>query len=112
VQIIGQLRDIVIGLNDQLTVLKDRIQTIEQNNTLPINGQQTITIKKDQVIKAKNITQDADTIKLNGGTGVITCASICPFTGKAHVDGSTSFLQGNNTALSKSALKVKLKLKW
>ena len=94
VQIIGQLRDIVIGLNDELTVLKDRIHTIEQNDTLTINGQQTITIKKDQVIKAKNITQDADTIKLNGGTGVITCASICPFTGKPHVDGSTTVFAG------------------
>ena len=63
VQIIGQLRDIVIGLNDQ-------------------------------VIKAKNITQDADPIKLNGGTGVITCASICPFTGKPHVDGSSTVFAG------------------
>lgn len=94
VQIIGQLRDIVVGLNDQLTVLKDRIHTIEQNDTLNINGQQTITIKKDQVIRAKNIIQDADTIKLNGGTGVITCASICPFTGKPHVDGSTTVFAG------------------
>ena len=28
---------------------------------------------KSLIIKAKNITEDADTIKLNGGTGVITC---------------------------------------
>ena len=94
VKIIGQLRDIVIGLNDQLTVLKDRIHTIEQNDTLTINGQQTITIKKDQVIKVKNIKQDGDTIKLNGGTGVITCASICPFTSSPHVDGSTTVFAG------------------
>ena len=94
VQVIGQLRDMVVGLNDQLTVLKDRIHTIEKNDTLTVNGQQTITIKKDQVIKALNITQDAKTIKLNGGTGVITCASICPFTGKPHVDGSTTVFAG------------------
>jgi hypothetical protein len=50
--------------------------------------------KKDLIINAKNITEDADTIKLNGGTGVITCASICPFTGKPHVDGSTTVFAG------------------
>jgi len=94
IEVIGQLRDVVIGLNDQVKVLKDRIHTIEQNDTLNVNGQQTITIKKDQIINAKNITQDADTIKLNGGTGVITCQSICPFTGKPHVDGSTTVFAG------------------
>lgn len=50
--------------------------------------------KKDLIINAKNITEDADTIKLNGGTGVITCESICPFTGKPHVDGSTTVFAG------------------
>ena len=94
VQVIGQLRELVIGLNDQLIVLKDRIHTIEQNDTLIVNGKQIITIKKDQVIKAKNIMQDADTIKLNGGTGVITCESICPFTGSPHVDGSATVFAG------------------
>lgn len=94
VQVIGQLRDVVIGLNDQVKVLKDRIHTIEKNDTLTVNGQQTITIKKDQIIKAKNINQDADMIKLNGGSGVITCESICPFTGSPHVDGSTTVFAG------------------
>lgn len=94
VQVIGQLRDMVIGLNDQVTVLKDRIHTIEQNDTLTVGGQQKITITKDRIIQAQNITEDADTIKLNGGTGVITCESICPFTGKPHVDGSTTVFAG------------------
>lgn len=49
---------------------------------------------KDLIINAKNITEDAGTIKLNGGTGVITCASICAFTGKPHVDGSTTVFAG------------------
>ncbi|SGZ14779.1 Putative uncharacterized protein [Moritella viscosa] len=49
---------------------------------------------KSLIIKAKNITEDADTIKLNGGTGVINCASICPFMGKPHVDGSTTVFAG------------------
>ena len=93
-QIIGQLRDIVIGLNDKLSVLGERIHTIEKGDTLIVNGKQTITISKDQIINAMNITQDAKTIKLNGGAGVITCESICPFTGKPHVDGSTTVFAG------------------
>lgn len=93
-QIIGQLRDIVIGLNDKLSVLGERVHTIEKGDTLIVNGKQTITISKDQIINAMNITQEAKTIKLNGGEGVITCESICPFTGKPHVDGSTTVFAG------------------
>lgn len=91
---IGKLRNTVITLDDKLKVLGNRISTIEENDTLNINGKQTITITKDQIINAKNIKQDADTIKLNSGTGVITCESICPFTGKPHVDGSTTVFAG------------------
>lgn len=35
-----------------------------------------------------DVTVNAKNIKLNNGTGVITCESICPYTGKPHVDGS------------------------
>lgn len=35
-----------------------------------------------------DVTVNAKNIKLNNGTGVITCESICPFTGSPHVDGS------------------------
>jgi hypothetical protein len=91
---VGKLRNTVITLDDKYKALANRIQEITKDDTLTVNGQQTITIKKDQVIEAKNITQDASTIKLNGGTGVITCASICPFTGKPHVDGSTTVFAG------------------
>lgn len=93
-QIIGQLRDIVIGLNDKLSVLGERVHIIEKGDTLIVNDKQTITISKDQIIQAMNITQDAQTIKLNGGAGVITCESICPYTGKPHVDGSTTVFAG------------------
>ncbi|KKD01376.1 hypothetical protein [Photobacterium halotolerans] len=86
VQVIGQLRDVVIALDDKLTVMKDRIHTIEGNDQL--------TISKDLIIKAKNIIEDADTIKLNGGKGVCTGATICPFTGKPHVDVSTTVFAG------------------
>ncbi|EJE8523634.1 hypothetical protein R6233_002047 [Vibrio parahaemolyticus] len=83
VQIIGKLRDIVIGLNDKLTVLGERVQSIEKDDTITIGGKQTITIGKDQVIRAKNIY-------LNGELAAINCGSICPFTGKPHVDGSST----------------------
>ena len=75
---VGKLRNVVVTLDDKLKVMGDKIQTIE----------------KDLKITAKNITNDADTIKLNGGTGVITCQSICPFTGKPHVDGSATVFAG------------------
>lgn len=93
-QIIGQLRDIVIGLNDKLSVLGERIHNIEKNDILMVNGTQTITISKDQIIQAKNINMTGGKIQLNGGAGVITCESICPFTGQPHVDGSTTVFAG------------------
>ena len=94
VQVVGKLREVVIGLNDKLTVMGNRVLTIEKNDTIIINGQQTITISKDQLIQAKNINMKGDLITLNGGAGVITCESICPFTGKPHVDGSTTVFAG------------------
>ncbi|MFT6986224.1 MAG: hypothetical protein ACJAT7_002047 [Psychromonas sp.] len=77
---VGKLRNIVVTLDDKLKVMGNKIQTIE----------------KDLNITAKNITQDADTIKLNGGKGVCTGASICPFMGKPHVDVSTTVFAGKN----------------
>lgn len=76
--------------------------TVSQINKLLVEQAQEIKVLKDQVtqitgnqtITAKNIMQDAETIKLNGGTGVITCQSICPFTGSPHVDGSTTVFAG------------------
>ena len=84
--IIEQMRKIVVKQNEEITILKNKVETIE--------GQASLTVSKDLIIKAKNITEDADTIKLNGGCGVITCASICPFMGKPHVDGSTTVFAG------------------
>lgn len=43
-----------------------------------------------------NIIQNGKSIKLNNGTGAITCESICPFMGKAHVDGSSTVTIGKN----------------
>ncbi|MBD8515158.1 hypothetical protein IFO68_20985 [Photobacterium sp. CAU 1568] len=84
--VIEQMRKVLIKQNDEITVLKDRIETIE--------GQAKLTVSKDLIIQAKNITEDADTIKLNGGKGVCTGATICPFTGKPHVDVSTTVFAG------------------
>ncbi|MBP3140146.1 hypothetical protein ACTFQF_16040 [Aliivibrio fischeri] len=91
---IGKLRNTVIILDDKYKVLENRIQEIGKDDIVVINGQQTITISKDQIIQAKNISMEGGKIKLNGGAGVITCESICPFTGKPHVDGSTTVFAG------------------
>ncbi|WP_019615470.1 hypothetical protein [Psychromonas ossibalaenae] len=75
---IGKLRNVVVTLDDKLKVMGNKMQTIEKNFN----------------ITAENITQDATTIKLNGGAGVCTGASICPFTGSPHVDISTTVFAG------------------
>lgn len=91
---IGKLRNTVITLDDKYKVLENRIQEIGKDDIVVINGQQTITISKDQIIQAKNISMEGGKIQLNGGAGVITCESICPFTGKPHVDGSKTVFAG------------------
>ncbi|SHO20354.1 Putative uncharacterized protein [Moritella viscosa] len=78
--IITSLDNLLLGSNKEV-----KIQSAEDMH---------LDSAKSLIIKAKNITEDADTIKLNGGCGVITCASICPFTGKPHVDGSTTVFAG------------------
>ncbi|EDK30715.1 hypothetical protein VSWAT3_25569 [Vibrionales bacterium SWAT-3] len=66
-----------------------------ENRIVEIDGNHTETVKGNRTIKAKNITEDADTIKFNGGKGVCTGASICPFMGKPHVDVSKTVYAGN-----------------
>jgi len=78
--------DIIECLNQRIKVLEERVTEI--------TGSDHLTISKDLIIKAQNITEDADTIKLNGGKGVCTGASICPFMGKPHVDVSTTVFAG------------------
>ena len=53
------LGNLLVGSNKKV-----KIQSVENMH---------LDSAKSLIIKAKNITEDADTIKLNGGTGVITC---------------------------------------
>lgn len=78
--------DIIECLNQRIKALEDRVTDI--------TGSDKLTVGKDLTIQAKNITEDADTIKMNGGTGVCTGATICPFTGKPHVDVSKTVFAG------------------
>jgi len=78
---------------DKLECLTQQIKVLE-NRIAEIDGNHTETVKGKRTIKAKNITEDADTIKFNGGKGVCTGASICPFIGKPHVDVSTTVFAG------------------
>jgi hypothetical protein len=110
IEVIGQLRNTVVALDDKLKVYGNRIGIIEKDDDLEVKGNKTqkvgkgyglsvggsqaIAIEQSRVITAKNITEDADTIRLNGGKGVCTGASICPFIGKPHVDVSKTVYAG------------------
>lgn len=78
--------DMVECLNQRIKVLENRLAEIE--------GDHTETVKGNKATTAKNITEDAGSIKMNGGKGVCTGASICPFMGKPHVDVSTTVFAG------------------
>lgn len=75
-------------LNQRIKVLENRLTEIEGNHTKRVGGTKATT--------AKNITEDANTIKMNGGKGVCTGASICPFMGKPHVDVSSTVFAGKD----------------
>lgn len=79
--------------DDKLECLNQRIKVLE-NRLAEIDGDHTEIVKGNKATTAKNITEDADTIKMNGGKGVCTGASICPFMGKPHVDVSTTVFAG------------------
>lgn len=79
--------------DDKLECLNQRIKVLE-NRLAEIDGDHTETVKGNKATTAKNITENADTIKMNGGKGVCTGASICPFMGKPHVDVSTTVFAG------------------
>ena len=78
---------------DKLECLTQQIKVLE-NRIAEIDGNHTETVKGNRTIKAKNITEDAGTIKSNGGKGVCTGASICPFMVKPHVDVSSTVYAG------------------
>ncbi len=79
--------------DDKLECLNQRIKILE-NRLAEIEGDHTETVKGNKTTTAKNITENADSIKMNGGKGVCTGASICPFMGKPHVDVSTTVFAG------------------
>ncbi|MCR9569949.1 hypothetical protein NB524_06255 [Vibrio alginolyticus] len=79
--------------DDKLECLNQRIKVLE-NRLAEIEGDHTETVKGNKETTAKNITENADSIKMNGGKGVCTGASICPFMGKPHVDVSTTVFAG------------------
>lgn len=67
------------------------------NNGISITslGQIEVTAKKDVTVNTDgNIIANGKQIKLNEGTGAVTCESVCPFMGKPHVDGSKTVLIG------------------
>lgn len=83
---VSQLHKLLIEQSQEIKILKDQLTEVE--------GKMNLTVTKDLTIAAKNITEDADTIKLNGGAAVVTCAHICHFTGNPHGDGSATVTAG------------------
>jgi hypothetical protein len=92
-EIMGALK-VLVGEKAIITSLDNLLLGSDKEVKIKSTENMSLDSLKNLFIKAKNITEDADTIKLNGGTGVITCQSICPFTGKPHVDGSTTVFAG------------------
>jgi phage baseplate assembly protein V len=61
------------------------------------NEKVDVMAKKDvKVTAGGDILATGKNIKLNDGTGVVTCESICPFTGSPHVDGSSTVFAGKS----------------
>lgn len=83
----------VTDKDDSLECLNQRIKVLE-DRVVEIAGNHTETVGKTKSTKAKHITEDASTIKMNGGKGVCTGSTICPFTGSPHVDVSTTVFAG------------------
>ena len=83
---------------DKLECLTQQIKVLE-NRITEIDGTHIETVKGNRTIKAKNITEDADTIKFNGGKGVCTGVSICPFIGKQYVDVSSTVYAGKTNGI-------------
>ncbi|SHF51424.1 hypothetical protein [Vibrio gazogenes] len=75
---VGQLRNTVIQLNDQLKIMGNRLEVIE----------------KDWEASAANMRFTADLITMNGGKGVVQGDCICAFTGKKHSDLSSTVKAG------------------
>ncbi|WP_102341182.1 hypothetical protein [Vibrio cyclitrophicus] len=78
---------------DKLECLTQQIKVLE-NRIAEIDGSHTETVKGTKITRAQSITENADSIKMNGGKGVCTGASICPFMGKPHADVSTTVFAG------------------
>ncbi|MCP4120460.1 MAG: phage baseplate assembly protein V [Bacteroidetes bacterium] len=85
---------VTINGNAALTVKEDATVTVNKNATVSVNNNATLTAGGDVDVDAMNVTCDATTIKLNGGTGVVTGKSICHFTGSPHVDVSKTVFAG------------------
>ncbi|MGF1825092.1 hypothetical protein L4D17_13840 [Vibrio splendidus] len=66
---------------DKLECLAQQIKVLEDRGS-EIGGNHTETVKGDRIIKVKNITEDADTIKFNGGGRRLYRREHLPFHGK------------------------------
>ncbi|WED23499.1 phage baseplate assembly protein [Vibrio sp. JC009] len=84
----------------EVAVLDDKGNLVHfTENGIKVNSMAKIevTAKQDITVNTSaNILQNGSNIKLNNGAGVITCESVCPFTGTPHADGSAVVTAGKN----------------
>ncbi|MEI6896250.1 MAG: phage baseplate assembly protein [Psychromonas sp.] len=82
----------------EVAVIDDKGNLIHFTSTginITTLGSVNVEAAKDITVKAGgNIIADGEKIKLNDGTGIITCESICAFTGGPHTDGSSTVSAG------------------
>lgn len=94
----GTVRRIVLGDGASVRYDKEHSElTVElpNNATIVVAGNAEIEVYGSAAIEAgEEITVDAPSVKLNGGTGCITQESICHFTGNPHGDGSQTVTVG------------------
>ncbi|MFA0155418.1 phage baseplate assembly protein [Vibrio sp. 10N.261.46.A3] len=82
----------------EVAMLDDKgnlVHLAEQGVKVISSAKVEVIAKQDVTVETEaSILQNGKAISLNGGKGVITCESICPFMGKPHVDGSTTVTAG------------------
>lgn len=94
----GTVRRVVLGDGASVRYDKESSQLnveLPGNATIVVAGNAAIEVHGSAAIEAgEEITVDAPSIKVNGGTGCITQESICHFTGTPHGDGSQTVTVG------------------
>lgn len=82
----------------EVAMLDDKgnlVHFTENGITIHAMGNVDVNATKDVSVRAEgSVLVNGEKIKLNDGAGVITCESVCPYTGSPHTDGSSTVFAG------------------